>query len=166
MYLDIRNNQKIILSSLPQVHTFIASFTLEEPIENGCTTGDFPHFDDIYHIAEGFVPFVQIQPEYNADTQVSEVQEILVADDSKSATQTWLVRDKSTDELAAEVSQQWGNIRAKRNTLLQQTDWTQLEDSNCAEKWKGYRQSLRDITLKYTSPDDVVFPERPKLGVA
>ncbi|KRD06550.1 hypothetical protein ASE21_19260 [Flavobacterium sp. Root901] len=42
------------------------------------------------------------------------------------------------------------NLRTTRNTLLTDSDWTQLEDSPLSEEkkteWKNYRQKLRDLT--------------------
>jgi len=59
-------------------------------------------------------------------------------------------------------------VRAKRDYLLQESDWTQLPDSplNAEQKttWADYRQDLRDITETYpdaTHPDEVVWPTKP-----
>jgi len=42
------------------------------------------------------------------------------------------------------------SLRAKRNALLMESDWTQVEDSPLPEEkkmaWKNYRQELRDLT--------------------
>ena len=52
-----------------------------------------------------------------------------------------------------EISKQ---IIAKRNFLLQQSDWTQLSDNQLSEQlksnWKSYRQSLRDINKQENFP--------------
>jgi hypothetical protein len=60
----------------------------------------------------------------------------------------------------------WDEKRGARNALLAQSDWTVLEDSPLSddqkEKWKKYRQELRDITKKFKKPDDVVFPKEPE----
>ena len=56
-------------------------------------------------------------------------------------------------------------IRNKRNTLLINSDYTQLSDStypSTQDAWKTYRQQLRDITKGVTDPDTIVFPEEPK----
>ena len=59
-------------------------------------------------------------------------------------------------------------IRAMRNMLLQQSDWTQVADApiNSATKalWAAYRQQLRDLPATYAdveSFDDVVLPTAP-----
>lgn len=56
----------------------------------------------------------------------------------------------------------WGLIRAQRNALLNQSDWTQLGDIPEATKaaWTDYRQQLRDITN--STLDEVVFPDPPQ----
>jgi len=42
------------------------------------------------------------------------------------------------------------NLRVRRNSLLTESDWTQVEDSPLSEEkkiaWKNYRQKLRDLT--------------------
>lgn len=59
-------------------------------------------------------------------------------------------------------------IRQHRDTLLFNSDWTQIPDSplTTAKKaeWATYRQALRDIPEDYssaTSLDDVVWPTKP-----
>lgn len=56
------------------------------------------------------------------------------------------------------------SLRAIRNSLLTETDWTQVEDSPLSPEkkaeWKNYRQALRDLT----DLDDlttIVWPVKP-----
>lgn len=56
------------------------------------------------------------------------------------------------------------SLRAIRNSLLTETDWTQVEDSPLSlekkTEWKNYRQALRDLT----DLDDlttIVWPVKP-----
>lgn len=64
-----------------------------------------------------------------------------------------------TEELAAEV-------RAQRDKLLAETDWTQVLDAPISaesrEAFRAYRQALRDITEQEGFPTDVVWPEMPE----
>lgn len=55
-------------------------------------------------------------------------------------------------------------IRADRDRLLQQSDWTQLPDVPPTLKsvWSTYRQQLRDITEQSGFPESVVFPTPPQ----
>ncbi|MBW1656769.1 tail fiber assembly protein [Flavobacterium quisquiliarum] len=56
------------------------------------------------------------------------------------------------------------SIRATRNTLLIESDWTQMEDSPLTEtkklEWKNYRQELRDLT-ETDNPEFIVWPSKP-----
>lgn len=73
--------------------------------------------------------------------------------------------DKITDAMITEHKEldTWDQMRAFRNKLLVECDWTQGEDVPSAIKapWATYRQSLRDIT-KAASTADVVWPTKPK----
>jgi len=60
------------------------------------------------------------------------------------------------------------DLRAKRNKLLADTDYTVLQDSTYTDEqvaeWVIYRQALRDITNNLTTVADVeavVFPTKP-----
>ena len=67
------------------------------------------------------------------------------------------------NELNTAENQDLRELRAERDLLLQQTDWTQNRDVTLTNDaaWQTYRQALRDITNTYTSLDDVVWPEKP-----
>jgi hypothetical protein len=57
----------------------------------------------------------------------------------------------------------WDSIRAQRNSLLVSSDWTQLADSPADKpSWATYRQSLRDVTSDFASPEEVVWPTPPQ----
>ena len=53
-------------------------------------------------------------------------------------------------------------IRAKRDMLLAETDWTQVTDTALTKseqaKYKEYRQKLRDIPEQAEFPYNVIFP--------
>ena len=60
-------------------------------------------------------------------------------------------------------------LRNKRNELLRQSDWTQVNDSPLSDskkqEWATYRQSLRDLPATYQSVNniaDVIFPTIPE----
>jgi hypothetical protein len=76
-------------------------------------------------------------------------------------TQNYIVTDLSADESAAKVGTQWTVIRAERNKLLVESDWTQLPDVPVdAAVWATYRQELRDVTDQ-ANPFAIVWPESP-----
>ncbi len=59
-------------------------------------------------------------------------------------------------------------IRNNRNSLLTESDWTQMTDSPLSAskktEWATYRQALRDLPANNssaTSFDDVTFPTEP-----
>ena len=58
-------------------------------------------------------------------------------------------------------------IRSKRNSLLAETDYLLMPDypisKEFLEKVKEYRQQLRDITKQENFPENVVFPDFPKI---
>lgn len=58
---------------------------------------------------------------------------------------------------------EWPLVRAKRNQLLAQSDWTQLPDVPIAtkEEWAVYRQALRDVTLQ-PDPFNITWPVPPQ----
>jgi len=58
----------------------------------------------------------------------------------------------------------WDEIRAKRDNILQTTDWTMTTGATVDQaQWAAYRQNIRDIpqTYKDKTPDDVVWPTQP-----
>ena len=58
----------------------------------------------------------------------------------------------------------WDDIRGKRDTILQTTDWTMISGATVDQaQWAAYRQTIRDIpqTYKDKTPDDVVWPTQP-----
>jgi len=76
-------------------------------------------------------------------------------------TQNYIVTDLSADDSAAKVGAQWTVIRAERNKLLAESDWTQLPDAPVdAAAWATYRQALRDITTQ-ANPFAIIWPESP-----
>jgi hypothetical protein len=56
----------------------------------------------------------------------------------------------------------WERLRIKRNTMLQQSDWTQILDAPVnQELWATYRQKLRDLPETTDDPREAVWPEPP-----
>ena len=61
-------------------------------------------------------------------------------------------------------------VRARRDKLLAETDWTQVLDAPISaesrDAFRVYRQALRDITEQEGFPAAVVWPELPAVGKA
>ena len=60
-------------------------------------------------------------------------------------------------------------IRTKRNELLKESDWTQVNDCPLSDskkqEWLTYRQALRDLpstNQAIDNIDDVIFPSMPE----
>jgi hypothetical protein len=79
--------------------------------------------------------------------------------------QVWNISDASEEEINTRKDEKWGEIREIRNTLLQQSDWTQFQDSPISGskliEWQTYRQQLREITSQ-SNPYDLSWPVRPE----
>jgi hypothetical protein len=80
-------------------------------------------------------------------------------------------RDKTQGEIdkekASQLEAEWHSVRFKRNNLLKDSDteivsdkWENMEAS-VKSKWSIYRQELRNIPQKFSSPDDVIWPNKP-----
>lgn len=66
---------------------------------------------------------------------------------------------------SAVILSKWNSIRLKRDSLISETDWTQMPDAPLADGKKAefvtYRQVLRDIPQNVGDPDSVVWPAKP-----
>jgi len=72
------------------------------------------------------------------------------------------VSDLDADGIAAKDAEQAKSVRAERNRLIAECDWTQVEDSPVDKAaWATYRQALRDLTLQAGFPFDVTYPTKP-----
>ena len=78
----------------------------------------------------------------------------------------WVAEGNTADP--ADVIDEWPNIRAKRDRLLTESDWTQAADSPLTAskktKWATYRQELRDLPAEQSSKtklSDITWPTKP-----
>ena len=77
-------------------------------------------------------------------------------------TYEWSVKNKTAEELATYVENLKGEVRSKRNQLLQACDWTQLADASVDSlAWANYRQALRDVPQQAGFPTNVTWPTEP-----
>jgi hypothetical protein len=68
-------------------------------------------------------------------------------------TQVWRVEPLSETQASA-------NVRAWRDKLSAECDWTQVADAPVdQQKWAAYRQALRDISAQAGFPWEVVWPD-------
>ena len=74
------------------------------------------------------------------------------------------VAEGNTAEAADTETLTWDSIRATRDQILKDTDWTMTTGATVDQaQWAAYRQVIRDIpqTYKDKTPDDVVWPTQP-----
>jgi hypothetical protein len=76
--------------------------------------------------------------------------------------QNWEQTNASESEINSRIQIKWEEIRQIRNELLQECDWTQLNDiaTEIKTAWQSYRQELRDVTTQ-SNPFSIVWPVKP-----
>lgn len=74
----------------------------------------------------------------------------------------WSVADMDAEAIAAKDAEQAKAIRATRNKMLTDSDWTQVADAPVDKAaWTTYRQALRDMSTQTGFPWDVQWPIEP-----
>ena len=102
---------------------------------------------------------------YMYDDSDSSVNLSIPIDEANRDYQEYLEWSKTnTAEAADEDTLTWDSIRATRDQILKDTDWTMTTGATVDQaQWAAYRQNLRDLpqTYKDKTPDDVVWPTQP-----
>lgn len=76
--------------------------------------------------------------------------------------QSWIVEPATPEEIQDRTERKSAEVREQRNSLLLESDWTQLPDSGInKEPWIEYRQALRDVTVQPGFPWEIGWPEKP-----
>ena len=78
----------------------------------------------------------------------------------------WVAQGNTAEDVDDTLT--WDDIRATRDQILKDTDWTMTTGSTVDQaQWAAYRQTIRDIpqTYKDKTPDDVVRPTQPSTAV-
>tara|TARA_B100000029_G_C16863028_1_gene700085 strand:- start:22 stop:411 length:390 start_codon:yes stop_codon:yes gene_type:complete len=73
---------------------------------------------------------------------------------------TWLEIEEKINELKSK--QPLKLLREERNKKLKDTDWWASSDLTMTDEQISYRQALRDITIHYSSLDNVKWPNKPE----
>ena len=76
------------------------------------------------------------------------------------------VFDYTQQKWIKDTQEQEFDVLTKRNSLLQQSDWTQIPNNPLTveqqQAWAVYRQELRDITSQSGYPFNVIWPTPPQ----
>ena len=100
-------------------------------------------------------------PSYTAATQVI-TRNTTATDVDGQWTYEWTVRDKTSDELAADAANAESLVRATRDGLLSSSDWTQVSDAPANKSaWASYRVLLRNVPAQSGFPDEITWPTAP-----
>jgi len=74
-----------------------------------------------------------------------------------------IIRQYTDEEISATAIMTSNSVRAIRNKLLVESDWTQISDAPVDKTaWAEYRKALRDITDQNDFPHSVVWPNKPQ----
>ena len=77
--------------------------------------------------------------------------------------QQYVVSSLNSEDVASKVSVQAARIRAERDLLLIDSDWTQIADAPVDKAvWATYRQALRDVTAQSGFPWTITWPDAPQ----
>lgn len=119
------------------------------------------------HALQWYDTFGEI--EYNDGTPNEIIEELGIYEQSLEtfdAEKQRRLREQLAEEELIEASRDyWEELRAQRDFLLSQSDWTQGNDSPLTlqqkEEWKIYRQALRDVPSNTIDPKRSVWPLPP-----
>lgn len=112
-------------------------------------------------------------PKPDAGPYQTVVRNGVVKDAKGNWVTAWEVRDMFSDDAEGtkaekEAAYQAGldaeaakAVRAERDSLLAETDWTALSDVTMSAEMAAYRQALRDITAQEGFPHSVNWPVKP-----
>ena len=100
-------------------------------------------------------------PTHNSATQIATQNTTATEVDGQWKYQ-WTVRDKTSDELAADAANVESLVRATRDGLLSSSDWTQVSDAPANKSaWASYRVLLRNVPAQSGFPDEITWPTAP-----
>ena len=100
-------------------------------------------------------------PTHNSATQIA-TQNTTATEVDGQWTYEWTVRDKTSDELAADAANVESIARGTRNDLLSSSDWTQVSDAPANKSaWASYRVLLRNVPAQSGFPDEITWPTAP-----
>lgn len=110
-------------------------------------------------LSENSCMLVSVQKQYDSNIQKVENTTPYI---ENNVVYTVKVVNLNNDELTNKNNLLAGQIREKRNRLLLESDWTQVEDSPVDRAaWAVYRDMLRNITKQPNFPTEFAWPQQP-----
>ena len=142
-----------------QIHIYPYSYE-QLKLDNPYTS--FPQVPTREDLADYDVVIVEAVPK-PAETLDTVVVETVPVKENVSWKQAWITEPASEEIVSSRVTNQALRVRSQRNTLLTQSDWTQVLDAPVNQPaWSAYRQALRDITVQPGFPLEVIWPQQPE----
>lgn len=127
----------------------LAPTTVDLPIDE---QGNLPTGELLTQYLAGFIPTWYFERQEKLAAGIANADAIAALVQPEPAYQP------TTEELATAV-------RAQRDDLLAESDWTQVNDAPIGEleiaAWAQYRQALRDIPEQIGFPDSIEWPISP-----
>jgi len=65
-----------------------------------------------------------------------------------------IYRDGELIEDDSEIDVDWEQVRAARNSALEESDWRAVKDRVLPNRWKDYRTFLRSLPQNFDSAND------------
>ena len=126
-------------------------------------TTSFPKRVSNDMLAEYNVYPVTVLPHPDIDNRTQKLEQQTVPTQVNGAwLLNWTIVNKTTEEVQQYDDNAVNSVRDQRNTLLVESDWTQVLDAPVDQAaWATYRQALRDITAQEGFPHNVTWPTKP-----
>lgn len=138
---------------------------VEYPLFEGDLKLRFPNvsFTDPFTPPEGYVEVEDVPyPQITYKQNVNEGAPKLV---NSKWTRVWIVSDASADEITERTAKRASDLSKISDSLLNSSNWTQLEDSPLSEStrllWASYRKALRDLPSQPGFPWEITWPVAP-----
>jgi hypothetical protein len=149
MYIRVINNQAVWPYTLDDLRKSMPNVSFPHP-----TTDELLAKYDVFPVTIDPKPPVAYNEEATRQDPVLE---------GGVWVQHWAIVTASTKVAEDQYVAQVANIRDKRNSKLQECDWTQAKDidDSVSVLWQPYRQELRDVTEQSGFPFAVVWPQEP-----
>ena len=116
---------------------------------------------DLHYVTKTFKVIFSEPVKYSANDTYDSIK-ILSGQTKPSYEEFKHVYDRVVDVIVP-----FEHLRAKRNELLQDTDWTQTNDVRLEndEEWVAYRSLLRDLPANTEDPTKPEWPEPPEVKI-